>query len=155
MKKTVFLLFSLFFLIACNKNNDPQKPSDNPSGGDDTSTFRISLSYDSVANTISAIPSDSTVEYVMTIWMVEDYKIDYGNDFSDAHIKESLQSWVDDCIGCGMGFPLFRGRETQLVYEFFDHPYPGEEFIAMAGQFDSKTKKIVGSVFHINFTTLK
>jgi len=152
MKKYLLVIFVLLAIVACDKANDANQP-EQPSGKEEPKDFSIALSYDSVANTVTAIPSDSTGEYVLTVWMVDDYILDYGDDFSDAHVKESLQSYLDLCIDYGMAFPTFVGSQTLQVYEFFDQPYPGEDFIAMAAEFDVKTKKVQGSVFKIFFTT--
>lgn len=155
MKKIVFIIMTVLVLISCDNNHETQL-SDNPSVDTvsmDSTGFTVALSYDSMYNTITAVPSDSTIEYVFTVWMVQDFILDYGNDFSDAHIKSSFQDYLDMCIVWSMAFPTFVGSETMDVYEFFDQPYPGEEFIAMAAKFNMKTKKIEGDVFHINFTT--
>lgn len=153
MKKTLFVILSMLALIACNKNNEPQQPGQ-PSE-DDPAIFTITLSYDSVANTVTALPSDTAVEYLFQIWMTQDFILDYGNDFSDKHIAESLQDYIDMCIAWDMSFPTFVGKTTMDVYEFFDQPYPGEEFIAMAARFNLQTRKIDGKVEHIFFTTPK
>ena len=152
MKKIVFIIMTVLVMISCDKNPETQL-SDNPSVDTvpiDSIVFTVALSYDSMYNTITAVPSDSTIEYVFTVWMVQDFILDYGNDFSDGHIAESLQDYIDMWE---MSFPTFVGATTMDVYEFFDQPYPGEEFIAMAVPFNMQTHKIDGRVEHIFFTT--
>lgn len=151
MKKTLLIIMSVVALMACSKDNEP-KPGQ-PTGDLTPTTFAITLSYDSVANTVTAVPTDSTVEYIFQVWMTQDFILDYGNDFSDKHIAESLQDYLDMCIAWEMAFPTFVGTTTMDVYEFFDQPYPGEEFIAMAASFNLQTRKIEGRVEHIFFTT--
>lgn len=162
MKKILLIIICMLALIACNKNNEPQQSSDDNNPSDtipqdtvpqDPVAFSVALSYDSVANIVTAVPSDTDVEYVLQVWMVQDYVLDYGNDFSDAHVKESLQDYLDMCIAWEMSFPTFTGTTTMDVYEWFDQPYPGEEFIAMAASFNLQTRKIEGRVEHIFFTT--
>lgn len=158
MKKTLLIIMSVVALMACSKDNEPkpgQPSGDNPSDTvpQDPATFAITLSYDSVANTVTAVPTDNAVEYIFQVWMTQDFILDYGNDFSDKQIAESLQDYLDMCIAWEMAFPTFVGTTTMDVYEFFDQPYPGEEFIAMAASFNLQTHKIEGRVEHIFFTT--
>lgn len=164
MKRILFVLLSVLALIACKKNNEPQQPG-NPSTDVTPSdtvqqdtipgpvAFSIELSYDSSDNIITAVSTDSMVEYVLQVWMKEDFIMDYGDDFSDAHIAESLQSYLDMCVEGGIQFPTFVGNTALDVYEFFDQPYPGKEIIAMAAKFNMTTLKIEGPVYHIFFTT--
>jgi len=155
MKKSLLVIFSLLALLSCSKQ-DPQQPEqpEQPGGEVEEPTgFQIALSYDSLANTVTAIPSDSS-EYVLQIWMKQDFILDYGDDFSEAHILESLQAYIDLCVEWEMAFPTFRGEATVDVYEFFDQPYPGEEFIAMAAQINTATGKLEGKAFYLFFRSL-
>jgi len=136
-------------IVSCDKDA-PSQP-DQPSG--DQTSFAITLTYDSAANAITAIPADTTSDYVLFVWMVQDYIADYGNDFSDAQIYANMQSYISQCIMFEMSFPLFRGCETVDVYDFFDQPYPGNECIAMAAPYDTKSRKLLQPVAHLRFTT--
>lgn len=157
MKKTLLIIFAMLALVACNKKDEAQQPGEQQTGGnsgkEEPTGFHVSLTYDSEANMVTAMPSDTMVEYVLFVWMKEDFILDYGDDFSDEHVKESLQAYIDMCIEWNMAFPTFRGETSMDVYEWFDQPYPGEEFIAMAASFNKQTRKIEGGVDHIFFTT--
>lgn len=157
MKKNFLFILLIIALIACNKKNDslqPEQPSV-PVIDSDTVYMTINLSYDSSTNEITAIPSDLATEYVLSVWMKADYIADYGDDFSDAHIKESLADYIGQFMIYGIAFPTFIAETTIPVYDFFDMPYPGEDFIAMAAKINQKTGEIEGHVFHLFFTTPK
>lgn len=154
MKKTMLFFMLLLAFVAC-KQNDPQQP-DTPTDDDqNTTSFTIALSYDSVANTVTSIPSDTAADYVLLVWMVQDYIADYGDDFSDDKVFENMNSYIRQCIMYQMGFPLFYGCETVDVYDFFDQPYPGEDCIAMAAPFDTEKRKLLKPVSYIFFTSPK
>lgn len=155
MKKTIFLSLLLLALVACNQNNpqQPDKPVVEDDDQDTTSVTGVLLTYDSVTNCVTAVPSDSISDYVLFVWMVQDYIADYGNDFSDDHIFESMESYIQMSIQYQMSFPIFQGSTTVEVYEYFDQPYPGEDYIAMAAAFDVEKNELIKPVSYLFFTT--
>lgn len=158
MKKILLLIpLLLLALISCDKKDDSDSP-DAPVVPQDTTVVppvvvnnAITLTYDSVNVTVTATPGDSVETYVLQVWLVEDYILDYGDDFTDEGVKNALSSYLDMCIDWQMQFPIFDMTETTLVYDWFDQPYYGVEHIAMAASYDEQARKIDGPVSFIRF----
>lgn len=144
-----FLLLPLIFisLFACNKKDDSNTPEPPVTRQDSL----VVLTYDTTEKTVTATPGDSVVTYVLQIWLVEDYILDYGDDFTDEGVKNALSSYLDMCIQWQMIFPTFDAPETTLVFDWFDQMYLGKEYIAMAASYDEQARKINGPVSFIRF----
>ncbi|MCQ2344123.1 MAG: hypothetical protein MJ002_04255 [Paludibacteraceae bacterium] len=158
MKKYLLIIpLLLLALISCDKKDNSNSP-DSPVTPPDTTENPpvvtnnvIALTYDSTNVTVTAIPGDSVETYVLQVWLVEDYILDYGDDFTDAGVRNALASYLDMCIDWQMQFPIFDMTETTLVYDWFDQPYYGVEHIAMAASYNEQARKIDGPVSFIRF----
>lgn len=158
MRKILLLIPLLFLaLISCDKKDDSNTPEPPVTPPDTTEnppvivSNAIDLTYDSANITVTATPGDSVVTYVLQIWLVEDYILDYGDDFTDEGVKNALSSYLDMCIQWQMIFPTFDAPETTLVFDWFDQMYLGKEYIAMAASYDEQARKINGPVSFIRF----
>lgn len=147
MKRLILLPLIFISLFACNKKDDSNTPEPPVTRQDSL----VVLTYDPTEKTVTATPGDSVVTYVLQIWLVEDYILDYGDDFTDEGVKNALSSYLDMCIQWQMIFPTFDAPETTLVFDWFDQMYLGKEYIAMAASYDEQARKINGPVSFIRF----
>lgn len=147
MKRLLLLPLIFISLFACNKKDDSNTPEPPVTRQDSL----VVLTYDTTEKTVIATPGDSVVTYVLQIWLVEDYILDYGDDFTDEGVKNALSSYLDMCIQWQMIFPTFDAPETTLVFDWFDQMYLGKEYIAMAASYDEQARKINGPVSFIRF----